>query len=400
MKPPPRYYSDATGYAQLVPNASSASSMFGQVIQGMQVLSNRMFEEMHDSRLERQEDRRIQQEQMEVMRRAMETQQQENRRAQQLQFETEPRARQEEHQHEREMRQLETREFFETLRSFRRRSRSRSRGRSDRPAIEDRREIRTPPCERPPPQRANLVPRPPAAQPPLHLTRRTALGIAASKSAAGPALTAEHHRKSTVKPKQQPRLRSSASASSAAASKEIPRRGVWQYAKDEEGKLAGPPFIYQFHPSDVEEAEGNFALRVHMQGIEEQDRQQARWGKKSPKMWNGKPLIIHYLSTRPQDRTERDPHDIQVCCSDLQYDDDNGKYVLQRPYYVRAGLLWPVCGTEVGTWIRRHRQAEEALGDRKDHENRPLMLKIAIGVPYEALLVLCPFICVPDAQCQ
>ena len=68
------------------------------------------------------------------------------------------------------------------------------------------------------------------------------------------------------------------------------------------------------------------------------------------------------------------------------------------PHYVRMGLLWPFVGGEIGCWLRRHRLVEEALGERRDRRNNLMTLRIAVGAPYDALLVLCPFLCLHGAD--
>ena len=92
-----------------------------------------------------------------------------------------------------------------------------------------------------------------------------------------------------------------------------------------------------------------------------QDRQQAKKEKKSMTLWSGKPLVVHYLSDNEQVRSTQEPCEIRFCCSELMYFKDTQKYYLSTPNHVRAGLLWPVCGAEIGTWIRRHKNADEAL---------------------------------------
>ena len=91
--------------------------------------------------------------------------------------------------------------------------------------------------------------------------------------------------------------------------------------------------------ADALEAEGKFALLVRMRGIEAQDRQRANQDKKAMKLWNGKPLVIHYLSDNEEDRSTQEPYEIRVCCSELTYRTDTQKYCLTAPNHVRAGLV-------------------------------------------------------------
>ena len=112
-----------------------------------------------------------------------------------------------------------------------------------------------------------------------------------------------------------------------------------------------------------------------------------------------KPLIVLYPSDSEAIRSKQEPHDIRLCCAELTYLKDTKKYYLSVPGRTRAGLLWPVCGAEIGTWIRRYKKDEETLAHRKDKHNARLKLKIAVSASNDALLVLCPAICKYSVTC-
>ena len=128
-----------------------------------------------------------------------------------------------------------------------------------------------------------------------------------------------------------------------------------------------------------------------MRNVEQRDIDLAKVDKRCPNVWEGKLLMVHYMSYRKADQTPRDDCDKLAYCSEVTYNSDSG-YVLEKEHYVRVGLLWPFVGAEIGCWLRRWHLVDQALGYRKDKDGNLLPLRLAVGAPRNALFVLCPYL--------
>jgi len=141
---------------------------------------------------------------------------------------------------------------------------------------------------------------------------------------------------------------------------------------------------------DMEDAWQRYALFCRVRNVEPRDVNLAKVDLRNPPVWEGKLMMVHYMSYRKADLAQKVERLKLAYCSEVTYDDING-FVLTKEHYVRAGLLWPFVGSEIGCWLRRYLMVNKCLGKRKDKEGKPLQVRIAIGAPRDALLVLCPY---------
>jgi len=149
---------------------------------------------------------------------------------------------------------------------------------------------------------------------------------------------------------------------------------------------------------DMKDAFNHFAILACIRYVEKRDVTKAKVDLRNPMPHNGKLVMAHYISKLKEHRIHTHPTEIMIACSEVIYNEDAAAYTLVRPHYVRLGLLHPFVGAEIGCWIRRHHLVERSLGHRKDHRGHPLTLRIAVGATYDALLVLCPYLCLPRAE--
>jgi len=141
---------------------------------------------------------------------------------------------------------------------------------------------------------------------------------------------------------------------------------------------------------DLENTWQNCALFCRVRNVEQSDVNRAKVDTRNPPVWEGKLIMVHYMSYRKADLAQKVECLKMAYVSEVTYDDING-FVLTKEHYVRAGLLWPFVGPEIGCWIRRYFLLSKCLGKRKDKDGYPLKVRIAAGAPRDILVALCPY---------
>ena len=155
---------------------------------------------------------------------------------------------------------------------------------------------------------------------------------------------------------------------------------------------------------DLKEAFNHFSILACIRYVEKRDIEKAQRDQRDPVPYNGKLVMVHFLSSRKEHRSAREESEVMVQCDEVIYNEEGRRYNLVNPHCVRLGLLRPFVGAEIGCWLRRHRLVELALERRTEYRGdlglERLTLRIACGAPHEALLVLCPFLCLPTADAK